>query len=680
MIAHRSSFTRSALASLLLIGSLSCALMGKTPAAAPEKNQSLYVSPQGNDSNPGTKQRPFLTIARARDAVREISNAMTSDIHVYLRGGLYPLTETVTFTAADSGKNGHRIYYRAYPDEIPVVHGAERVTGWSHHQGRIFQAKLDRSTKLRTLIVNGKRAHMAHKTVTALGGWGTYSITAGQAEWARISGSKPDGVEYAGHDVPELANASDIEIMRNTTWNSNIVCVREAVTSGANRVLKLQQPYGAIALNQGWDSGFSVSGEHTIYNAFEFLDQPGEFYFNKTTGTLYYHADQEDMTRADVYAPKLARLIDIQGTSLTQRVENLSFEGITFAFTESILPTVEHSSGKATVQAATWCTAFDDTDWHKIQYRAYDTTPCAIEISSATAIIVENCHLKHIGNDGIGMINDVTESQCIGNLCFDIGGSAFQIGHPQHIYIGDGGPHEKYSPQTEGLCRNILIKNNVMHELTTLFYGHAGLTAYFVDGLKIEHNHIQGTQYSAVSLGWGWNNFDEISVPGNPTTTCRNNSFNHNRIYDCMKMLHDGGAFYTLGSQPNSEANGNYVKAATTHFQGVYHPDEGTAYYTGKNLVFEIVSGQDNFELNDWKRKRDNHYSNIYSTSSSQQTGAPNSTITDLHVIPDANWPQPALDIIKNAGPEPQYDSLLKQIPGIEFDPKDRYTVKPMSD
>ena len=134
-----------------------------------------------------------------------------------------------------------------------------------------------------------------------------------------------------------------------------------------------------------------------------------------------------------------------------------------------------------------------------------------------------------------------------------------------------------------------------------------------------------------------------------------------------------------MGSQPDSEASGNYVKAATTHFQGVYHPDEGTAWYTGKNLVFEIVPGQDNFELNDWKRKHDNHYSNIYSTSNSQQTGAPNCTITDLHVYPDANWPQEALDIIKNAGPEPRYDALLKRLPGVVFEPRYRYTVKPLA-
>ena len=679
-IPHPQPFDRPFAAALLSLLTLTPSLNGQTQAAnGPDEIRTFYVAPLGNDSHAGTKEQPFKTISRARDAVRLVNQNMTSDIHVYLRGGDHPVTDTLTFTPDDSGMNGHKVCYQAYENEVPVMNGAHKVTGWKNHKGSIYEAKLERPTKLRTLIVNDKRAYMAHKTVTARGGWGSYSITAGQADWARQSGSKPDGVEYLASDVPSLANPSDVEIMRNTTWNSNIVCVREIMTSGENQVLKLQQPYGAIAQNQGWDSGFKATGTHTIYNAFEFLDEPGEFYFNKSTGTLYYYSNGENMATAKVYAPHAGRLISVEGASRTQRVENIRFKGITFANTEAVLPMVENSSGKATVQAATWCMAFDDDDWHNIQYRAYDTAPCAIEVSSAESIQFENCTLKHIGNDGIGFINDVSNSQIIGNFCADMGGSAFQVGHPQHLYEGDGGPNEKYPPAKEGVCRNILIKNNVLFDLTKLYYGHAGITAYFVEGLKIEHNHIQGTQYSGISLGWGWNNFDEISKPGNPTTTCKNNSFNNNRVYDCMKMLHDGGAFYTLGSQPNSEASGNFVKAATTHFQGVYHPDEGTAWYTGKNLVFEIVPGQDNFELNDWKRKHDNHYSNIYSTSNSQQTGAPNCTITDLHVYPDANWPQEALDIIKNAGPEPQYDALLKRLLGVVFESRYRYTVKPLT-
>lgn len=50
------------------------------------------MSPDGSDDNPGTQVRPFLTLTRARDAVREVSEAMTADVHVYLRDGKYRLS------------------------------------------------------------------------------------------------------------------------------------------------------------------------------------------------------------------------------------------------------------------------------------------------------------------------------------------------------------------------------------------------------------------------------------------------------------------------------------------------------------------------------------------------------------------------------------------------------------
>jgi len=112
---------------------------------------------------------PFKTIAKARDVVRTVNGNMKSDIYVYLRGGTYNITETITFGPQDSGTNGYRIYYMAYPGETPVLSGATKVTGWTRHNGNIYKAKLNRSTKLRNLYVNDQRASMTSKRVTARG-------------------------------------------------------------------------------------------------------------------------------------------------------------------------------------------------------------------------------------------------------------------------------------------------------------------------------------------------------------------------------------------------------------------------------------------------------------------------------------------------------------------------------
>jgi len=57
----------------------------------------------------------------------------------------------------------------AYPGETPVLSGATKVTGWTRHNGNIYKAKLNRSTKLRNLYVNDQRASMTSKRVTARG-------------------------------------------------------------------------------------------------------------------------------------------------------------------------------------------------------------------------------------------------------------------------------------------------------------------------------------------------------------------------------------------------------------------------------------------------------------------------------------------------------------------------------
>jgi len=156
------------------------------PVEIPPSMDAFFVSPEGNDDNAGTLAAPFQTITRARDAVREVNDDMSGDINVYLRGGNYSISDTIEFTEEDSGTNGHSINYQSYNGEEPVLNGATQVSGWTQHSGDIYSATLDRSEKLRTLIVDDERAYMANRTINPDGAWGTYEITAGQADWARI--------------------------------------------------------------------------------------------------------------------------------------------------------------------------------------------------------------------------------------------------------------------------------------------------------------------------------------------------------------------------------------------------------------------------------------------------------------------------------------------------------------
>jgi len=118
-----------------------------------------YVSPDGNDLNAGTEAAPFKTIERARDAVRQINRAMTSDILVLIGGGEYPIRSTIEFNPADSGRNGHYVTYRAKAGETPLLTGGVRVTDWARTSGTsLFQASVTSVDNFRQVYVNGNRA------------------------------------------------------------------------------------------------------------------------------------------------------------------------------------------------------------------------------------------------------------------------------------------------------------------------------------------------------------------------------------------------------------------------------------------------------------------------------------------------------------------------------------------
>ena len=619
-----------------------------------------YVSPTGSDDNSGTLEEPFRTIEKARDVVRTVNKDMTGDIYVYLRGGNYSITSTITFGAQDSGTNGYRVYYQAYEDETPILNGATKVTGWTKHSGDIYKATLNRSTKLRNLYVNDKRASMTKKTVSAKGGYGTYSVTAGQASWAWTSGSKSDGVQYNLSDVPAIAsNKDDLEIVNGTTWNENIVCTRDVITSGNSRALLLQQPYGAIAQTPGWGAAFTTTGTHTIYNAFEFLNSPGQFYFDKTTKTLYYYIRPgENMDTADVEAPVVEKLIDIAGTSTTSRVKNITFQGITFANTEYSLVEVGGSHGKSTCQAAQGFIAFYNDNWHNTKYDLVDTLPGMINVRNGDSINFIRNIVKHSGSDGINMANDVINCELIGNYITDITSSGITVGHPQHVYIGDGGNRAKYPTGVEGVCKNIKISNNMLYDTSTApgFGGCAAITVYFGDTIEITYNHVQNTAYNGIHLGWGWCNFTD-------STTCKNNTISYNRIIDTLTRLHDSGAIYTIGQMPGTNINENYVRGIPPADSGPtygLHNDEGTTYINENDNVLDIDKGvKYTINCEDFGQKHHLTILRTYATVNKMGKNPPDSKIDTPIVVPDAVWPVPQYNICLNSGVQEEYRSII---------------------
>lgn len=668
MKATISKLGHSLLAATVLVCVTSTASVASATPALAATQATYYVAPDGDDTNPGTLAAPLRTMQHARDVVRTVNATMTGDISVYLRGGSYPVTSTIEFGPADSGSNGHQITYAAYPGETPVLEGGVRVTGWTQHSGSIWKAPLDHAGKLRTLYVNDKRATMASKTINSAGCSGTYTITAGQAAWAWESGSQCAGAKYNAGDFPAIAsNQDDIEIETATTWTTAIVGVRQVTTDGGNRVAVFQQPGAAIA--QGaFNGNAQVGGSHKVMNAYEFLDTPGEFYFDKTSRTLYYYkASSENMATATVYAPNnVPTLLRVAGTATNKHVHDIVFSGLTVQHSGWNLFNVAGSAFKQAQQGNLGAIAYAKQNFHAYYYRNVEVTPGIIQIENANAILLQRDRIQHTGADGINMVNDVQDTQLIGNVTDDIAGSAITVGNPQHVYIGDytATNHEKYPAQVEGLCKNITIRNNVIYDSAVLFNGHSPISAYFVDTLTVQHNRIEKAPWAGITLGWGWWNFDGSSgsiAPNRPTTTARNNTISYNQIIDTVQRLGDTAPIYTLGSQPGTTITNNYLQGVPSGHRYGLHPDEGSAYLTFRDNVLSVdksvatLINSDNFG-----RKHDLSITQTYGpVNKVSEKNLPNSTVQDILVYADYVWPAAAYGIAVNAGLEDAFADLI---------------------
>jgi len=624
--------------------SLACCLH-----AAPAVFREFYVSPRGADINPGSADRPFLTVARARDAVRGINRQMTGDVVVYLRGGVYPLRAPLEFQAADSGQNGFNVIYRAYGTERPVLSGGVPVTGWTLDRGQIYKARLDWDGKLRSLYVDGVRARMTQAEYKAQGPWGEF-VVKGDEPWAETPGKTLDGVEFDSSEVPVFRNPEDLELLQHRTWNFLVLGIRGIARENGHTILKLQQPYGAIAATLAWNCNLDPKGTVTIRNAYELLQNPGEFYFDRKTHTLYYFRNGEDLSRAGVIAPISEGLLRIAGSSTRDRAENLVFSGLTFSYDQWQLEKVGDSRGMVGVQSLALYTRFRaDGNWHKSNYNVCDLPQATVDVRNAGHIRFERNRFLHLDSGtAVSLLNDVIDSAVIGNVFEDLSGNAANVGHPQHYIIG-GGP---LFAGIAGVCARDVIKDNWIRKVSLDFQQEEAISGFFTQSVVISHNDIQGVPYGAIALGWWWGN---ARIP--PSKVPRDNLIAYNRVADTQQKLpKDGGAIYVLGEQPGGRIEGNYVVSNTRDL----YEDDGSAYWTiTRNVVDPRPSGQWLFL---WTpRIHDLKIDGNYTSVANNRNEGVNCQPTNTHV--EAEFSAAARAIIAAAGLEPAYQDISRDLP-----------------
>ena len=92
-------------------------------------NAQIYISTDGLDTNPGTIDSAYATFPTA------IATAQPGDT-IYVRGGVYNLTATITITAVKNGTAELMYTITAYQDEVPILDFSAQALGSKRYQSK----------------------------------------------------------------------------------------------------------------------------------------------------------------------------------------------------------------------------------------------------------------------------------------------------------------------------------------------------------------------------------------------------------------------------------------------------------------------------------------------------------------------------------------------------------------
>ncbi len=284
----------------------------------------IYVAVDGNDTNPGTLDKPIATFARAKEMVRELKKTAKGEIVVAFKAGNYGAMDCLEFTAEDSGTADAPIRYTAYGDgEVTFSNGVtiknEEFKPIEESEKYLFKEKF--YDKIYKVDLNGRVDEFSQKNTLFSGSGACYE--------ARYPNKEADGTDrfYSNMTttvdkhcsiqlqalLPKIvAGFRTTEGMRITGflrvgWLVETFNVKsydpETNIVTFDTYLGYRPDNGYVVGEElgGFDFMFEGRTTDTVYfsNLSDQLDKEGEYWFDTSTKTLYVYAPNGDYTIAD---------------------------------------------------------------------------------------------------------------------------------------------------------------------------------------------------------------------------------------------------------------------------------------------------------------------------------------------------------------------------------------------
>jgi hypothetical protein len=236
-----------------------------------------------------------------------------------------------------------------------------------------------------------------------------------------------------------------------------------------------------------------------VSNVFEALDQPGEWWREEKTDTVYLWPRSETFVQQPVVAPVLDRLIDFQGDAAGDKwVENVTIKGFELR----------------------------DTTYSR-EISVYGPEDAAIWMSGARRCVVENNRFLGVGGYALHLQKRSENNEFVGNeVAFNGQGGVFLGGEVKDQ------PHHN------------LIAGNWIHDGGTIYKHVAGVYCTSSSGNRIAHNRIERMPRYAISM-----------KGGNATFYSHNNIVEYNDLRMTNLETNDTGAIECLGREKMDSGN-----------------------------------------------------------------------------------------------------------------------------